>query len=162
MYAEWSGGETAPDAPCRDKYIGGTSFVDEYVGSALGELAIHFVDPSAWGFHHDKLDPEVATAICGTVGFSGVPLDWGHLLHYVRRVNGGAEMRSRFWMGGPHLTSRAGATLDGDLATVAGAVRHLGTAQAKAMVVHCSQEMNHLAAFLPNIYAEYKQTEQAS
>jgi hypothetical protein len=150
------------NAADRDRYIGGTSFVDEYVGSMLGELAIRFAHPSTLGFSDDRLDPDEATAICGTVGFSGIPLDWGYLIHHVRRVNGGAEMRSRFWMGGGHVAPRAGADLSGELETAAQGVRRLAESQARAMVVHCAQEMNHLAAFLPDLFGEFKRRERAS
>lgn len=80
------------------------------------------------------------------------------LVHHVRRVNGGAEMRSRFWMGGEHVAPRAGASLTGDLEGAARAVQHLGAGQARAMVVHCSREMNHLAAFLPAIFEDFQRT----
>ncbi|MGW2703213.1 DAPG hydrolase family protein [Streptomyces sp. NPDC001340] len=160
LYAEWSGGTTDQSAPYRERYVGGTSFVDEYVGNVLGRLAIRFVLPSILGFSDDVLDPGKATVICGRVGFSDVPLDWGHLVHYVRRVNSGAEMRSRFWMGGKHVAPRGGASLTGELEKVAEGVRHLGDGQARAMVVHCSQEMNHLAGFLPDIFDEFRRREQ--
>lgn len=146
-------------APYRDRYIGGTSFVDEYVGSSLGELAIQFVHPDKLGFSDNSVDPDEATAICATVGLSRVPLDWGHLVHHVRRVKGGAEMRSRFWMGGKYVAPRAGATLTDELETVAEGLRRLGDGHARAMVVHCSQEMNHLAAFLPDIFDEFQRSE---
>ncbi|MFE2484183.1 DAPG hydrolase family protein [Streptomyces mirabilis] len=159
LYAEWSGGTVDRSAPYRDRYIGGTSFVDEYVGSSLGELAIQFVHPDKLGFSDNSVDPDEATAICATVGLSRVPLDWGHLVHHVRRVKGGAEMRSRFWMGGKYVAPRAGATLTDELETVAEGLRRLGDGHARAMVVHCSQEMNHLAAFLPDIFDEFQRSE---
>jgi hypothetical protein len=155
LYAEWSGAAVDQDAPYRQRYVCGISFVDEYVGSTLGELAIRFAHPGGFGFADDRLNPDEATAICARVGFSGVPLDWGYFVHYVRRVNGGAEMRSRFWMGGKYVAARGGDSLTGELQTVAEGVRHLGEGQARAMVVHCSQEMNHLAAFLPDIFDEF-------
>ncbi|MFD4729284.1 DAPG hydrolase family protein [Streptomyces sp. NPDC058423] len=159
LYAEWPGAGEG-NAPYRERYIGGTSFVDEYVGNVPGRLAIRFVRPGDLGFSEDGLDPQEATAVCARVGFSDAPLDWGHLVHYVRRVNGGAEMRSRFWMGGSHVAPRGGAPLTGDLEKVAEGVRNLGDAQARAMVVHCSQEMNHLTVFLPDIFDEFKRIEQ--
>ncbi|MEW1750628.1 DAPG hydrolase family protein [Streptomyces angustmyceticus] len=155
VYAAWSGAPADRDAPYRERYIGGTSFVDEYVGSALGELAIRFVRPSRFGFSEDGLDPAEATAVCGVVGLSRVPLDWGYLIHHVRRVKDGSEMRSRFWMGGKYVAPREGASLPGKLEAAAEGLRKLGAEQARAMVVHCSQEMNHLAAFLPGIFDEF-------
>ncbi|MFD8546078.1 DAPG hydrolase family protein [Streptomyces sp. NPDC059649] len=155
LYAERPGGAGEQSAPYRERYVDGTSFVDEYVGNVPGRLAIRFVRPSRLGFDEDGLDPLKATAVCARVGFSDVPLDWGHLVHYVRRVDGGAEMRSRFWMGGGHVAARGGASPTGELEKVAEGVRNLGDAQARAMVVHCAQEMNHLAVFLPDLFDEF-------
>ncbi|BDM70211.1 hypothetical protein HEK616_36980 [Streptomyces nigrescens] len=155
LYAERPGGAGEQSAPYRERYVDGTSFVDEYVGNVPGRLAIRFVRPRSLGFDEGRLDPLKATAVCARVGFSDVPLDWGHLVHYVRRVDGGAEMRSRFWMGGCHVAPRGGASPTGELERVAEGVRNLGDAQARAMVVHCAQEMNHLAVFLPELFDEF-------
>ena len=35
-------------------------------------------------------------------------------------------------------------------------ISQLGAEQAQALLVHCSQEMSHLAAFLPDLHAEFK------
>ncbi|MGW2374750.1 DAPG hydrolase family protein [Kitasatospora sp. NPDC001683] len=156
LYAQWHGDAVDRSTPYRARYLSGTSFVDEYVGNVLGRLAIRFVHPGRLGFDEDGLAPDEATAICATVGMSQVPLDWGWLVHYVRRVRDGAEMRSRFWMGGGHVATRAGARLGSELEAAAEGVRRLGEGQARAMVVHCSQEMNHLASFLPALFEEYE------
>ncbi|MFI0902486.1 DAPG hydrolase family protein [Streptomyces sioyaensis] len=161
LYAEWAGVTVAPTTPYRERYLGGTSFVDEYVGNALGELAIRFVPPRRFGFSDDGLDPNEATAVCGVVGLSRLPLDWGYLLHHVRRVKDGSEMRSRFWMGGTYVAARGGAPLTDELDAAAQSLRKLGAEQARAMVVHCSREMNHLAAFLPDIFDEFTRKESA-
>lgn len=156
LYAEWDGPEFDPDTPYRDRYIDGNSFVDEYVANAAGQLAIQFKSPASLGFDQSVLDEQGATVICGIVGLSSLPIDWGYLAHYVRPVEGGAEMRSRFWMGGEHVKVRDGATLPDAASGAVDALTQMGEDKAKGMVVHCSQEMNHLAAFLPDIYAEYQ------
>ncbi|MGO9062819.1 MAG: DAPG hydrolase family protein [Candidatus Binataceae bacterium] len=160
LYSEWcppeaSGGGSASD---RDRYVGGTCFVDEYVGGMLGELSIQFLPPSQLGLdEHGLSDPERATAICARVGLSGFRLDWGYLIHYVRRVNGGAEMRSRFWMGGTNVGVRSGeGPLTEEAKKVVQGISHIGAEQARGLLVHCSQEMSHLAEFLPDIYQECK------
>jgi hypothetical protein len=62
-------------------------------------------------------------------------------------------MRSRFWMGGAHVGGR---NLVGSLAAaVATRVLRLTESDARALLVHCGQEMPHLAAFLPALYAEF-------
>jgi hypothetical protein len=62
-------------------------------------------------------------------------------------------MRSRFWMGGKHIAVRKAP----DVASKAVrpiASKILGDAEANArnLLVHCAQEMNHLAGFLPELY----------
>ncbi|WP_198152978.1 hypothetical protein [Pseudofrankia sp. DC12] len=162
LYAESTGGGADEEESYRARYVGSTSFVDEYVGSTLGELAIHFAEPAAFGFSHDRLDPDEATAVCARVGFSRLPLDWGYFVHHVRLVNGGAEMRSRFWMGGQNVAARGQAPPSGEFRTAAAGVTRLGDVQARAMAVHCSQEMSHLATFLPDIFDEFGRRRQVS
>jgi hypothetical protein len=62
-------------------------------------------------------------------------------------------------MGGKYVALRAGASLTDELETVAEGLRRLGDGHARAMVVHCSREMNHLAAFLPDIFEEFHRSE---
>lgn len=156
LYAAWKDGLVDnPGKTDRDGYLNRTSFIDEYVGSTKMSLALHFVPPHTMGFDDKALaDPEVATAVCGRVGLSEVPIDSGYLVHYVRRTPKGSEMRSRFWLGGNYMVSR-----DGDVVTPTTAERHDATTlwQAYSLLVHCAKEMNHLARFLPDIYKEYRQ-----
>ena len=152
LYAGWEDGITD-----REGYVGRTSFVDEYVGSTKLCLAIHFVPPSTLGFDENKLsDPLQATVICGRVGLSEAPIDSGYLVHYVRKTKEGSEMRSRFWLGGKYIASR-----DGKKGTAAAAERNdaLMIWQAYSLLVHCAKEMNHLAAFLPDIYDEFRRNQ---
>ncbi len=141
--------------PYRDRYIGLDSYVDEYVGESAGQLVIQFRDPELLGLDVNRLSEQGATAIVGIVGMSGLPLDWGYLMHYVRPVPGGSEMRSRFWMGGPHVKARGDATLPDEASGLVEALSHMDVNRAREMVIHCSSEMNHLAEFLPAIYAEH-------
>jgi hypothetical protein len=87
-------------------------------------------------------------AICARTGSPDVPVDVGWLVHQVRPVAGGAEMRCRFFIGGRHIGLRSGKPLaDKIIKPVAARLlpdpRHL--------LVHCAQEMNHLAGFLPGV-----------
>jgi hypothetical protein len=158
IYSEWCRPETseAGHAFDRDGYVGGTCFVDEYVGGKLGQLSIQFLPPADLGFdRRDLSDPDQATAICARVGLSSLPLDWGYLIHSVRRVDDGAEMRSRFWMGGTYVAVQSGREpLTEEMRKMAEGLSRLGAEQAYGLLVHCSQEMNHLAEFLPDIYQE--------
>ncbi|MEO3759052.1 hypothetical protein ABGB19_12285 [Mycobacterium sp. B14F4] len=129
-------------------YVGRTSLVHEYLGSTFTRPAIQFVEPSVLG-----LDGSAdGVAICARLGSADIPVDVGWLVHSVRPAPDGAEMRSRFWMGGRHVSLRAGNTLaDRILRPVA--ARQLP--DARDLMVHCAQEMNHLAGFLPALFARF-------
>jgi hypothetical protein len=156
VHAAWRG-EDAPRAIGRDRYVGRTSIVDEYVGGDLGRYAIRFVRPGELGLDESRLtDDREATAVCARVGFAEVPLDFGWLVHHVRRVPGGAEMRSRFWVGGPHAAARDSRVLGAIVPLVRNAKRPRPD-NGRDLLVHCAQEMAHLASFLPRLHAELRE-----
>lgn len=158
MYAQWADGDDAGRTG-RERYVGRTSFVDEYLGSTLVRAAIRFVVPAEFGFDEGKLDPGRQTAICARVGSSERPVDIGYLVHHVRATDGGAEMRSRFWIGGTHIEARAqGATVGKAVAAVGRRVFTPTETNARELLVHCAKEMAHLAARLPLLYDELGQT----
>lgn len=139
----------------RERYIGTVIHIEEYVGSSPARLRIHWLDPAELGFDQVDLDPEHATAACCRVGLSEAPLEWGYLIHHVRRVEDGAEMRVRLWMGGKHVAPRDNATsLTEETRQQLEGMRHMSSGNAHAMLVHCCQEMTHLASFLPEIHRE--------
>ncbi|RDH80374.1 hypothetical protein DVS77_00745 [Mycolicibacterium moriokaense] len=143
--ARWSDGGGA------GSYLGRTSLVQEYLGSAFVRAAIRFVEPSALGLQ-DIGDDEVA--VCARVGSSDVPVDIGWLVHHVRPTPGGAQMRSRFWMGGRHVGVRANlANRATDAVVRPVAARQLP--DPRDLLVHCAQEMNHLAGFLPALFDRF-------
>jgi hypothetical protein len=138
-------------------YVGRTSHVDEFIGATMTKLAIRFVPPESLGLDATALaDRERHVAICARAGPRGVPIDAGWLVHHVRAVAGGSEMRSRFWIGGPYVQTKLGTSV---LAKIAGRAASGATrptrAQAADLLVHCAQEMNHLAAVLPDLYAAF-------
>jgi len=142
--AQWR--DPGPDG----RYIGRTSMVQEYIGSGYAKIGISFVDPSVLGIDRARLGEDVA--VCARVGSLELPVDIGWLLHYVRPTANGSEMRSRFWKGGPHAAVRGGNRLTDS------AVRLLVARQLpdpRDLLVHCAQEMNHLAGFLPDLYTRF-------
>ncbi|MFJ3233751.1 DAPG hydrolase family protein [Streptomyces sp. NPDC086787] len=153
-FAQWAddGAHPGPRA-----YVGRTSFVDEYLGSRFTRAAIRFIPPSELGLDEASLaDPEQATAICARIGLSNRPLDAGYLLHHVRRVPGGAEMRSRFWVGGRHAALRGrGRTTSRPVPALVGRAAAMTARQAVDLMVHCAQEMAHLASFLPALHEQF-------
>lgn len=130
------------------RYVGRTSLVREYLGSADAKAAIRFVDPSVLGL----VVPDTELAVCARLGSADLPVDVGWLIHHVRPAGDGAQMRSRFWMGGRHVAVRRGFGVT-DRVVRPVAARQLP--DPRDLLVHCAQEMNHLAAFLPQLYARF-------
>lgn len=131
-------------------YVGRTSLIEEYLGSHFASGAIQFITPSAMGLNESRLGDDVA--VCARLGAGDLPVDIGWFIHHVRATADGAEMRSRFWMGGPYVAVRGGFRLADRV------VRPLAARQLpdpRDLMVHCAQEMNHLAGFLPDIHATF-------
>ena len=143
----------------RARYVGHTSVVDEYIGSNLIRAAIRFVEPRMLGFTDPGLDdPEKATIVCARTGLGDFPIDVGYLAHHVRRTATGSQMRSRFWIGGKYAAGRNSA-FGTVMATAARLTMRPTEADARALLVHCAEEMQHLGSFLPPLYAEFQSWE---
>jgi hypothetical protein len=136
------------------KRPGRWSLITEYIGSSRLNGAIQFVAPAEMGCPPDDDD---AVAICARLGASDAPVDVGRFIHHVRSTPNGAEMRSRFWMGGPHIAVRKapGVALSRAVHPIAARVLGNPETSARNLLVHCAQEMNHLAGFLPELHAAF-------
>lgn len=140
----------------REKYLT-THLVTEYIGRHLQTIAINFVEPSHYLRRTRDFGANGVTALfTATVTAQHSPLVIGHLVHQVRQVPGGSELRSRFWLGRPALRNRGAGDLRNRLlgSKLARSLLVPGDL-AQAMLVHCAMEMNHLAAFLPDLYTDY-------
>jgi hypothetical protein len=158
LYAEWADGADG-ERRGRARYVGRTSYVDEYLGSTLARASIRFVAPGELGFDESKLAPDEQTVICARVGSSQHPVDIGYLVHHVRATPIGAEMRSRFWIGGSHIESRAhNPAVRRAVAQVGRRLFTPNDASARDLLVHCAQEMAHLATRLPALHEEFGDT----
>ena len=141
------------DAEADGHYVGRTSLIEEYLGSAYAKAAIQFVEPAVLGLDQNRLGDDVA--VCARLGSSELPVDIGWFIHHIRPTADGSEMRSRFWMGGRHVAVRRGNRLANRL------VRPIAAGQLpdpRDLMVHCAQEMNPLAAFLPAIHGKFTDT----
>lgn len=145
-----------PGLSDREKYLHNPNYVTEYVGGDVLDITITFSEAS------DFLDTSrfeaagIGTAICGVVSPQNWPLVFGLLIHLIRETPDGCEMRSRFWLGRIEVR---GVPAAGILSRIAGsrfvAKRAVPIGQGRDLVVHCGMEMNHLASFLPDLYADY-------
>ena len=139
-----------------ESYIGRTSLITEYLGSEKKKGAISFVRPATMGLNESKLTAQGEVAICARIGIPGTPLKVGWLLHHIRPLVGGCEMRSRMWMGGRNI---AFGKRSGPFSTMLRLLLRpaAGTMLPKGdeLLAHNAQEMAHLAGFLPGLYAEF-------
>lgn len=136
----------------REKYVGNVSFVDEYIGRSLKKLAIEFVEPASMGF--EMPDPG-ATAICARTSDRILGGQGGSLIHYVRPTAEGSQMRSGFWLG--EIRHKV-ALIDGLMGPLLNtrAFRRVVVSDRFAcdLLLHCGEEMNHLARFLPRLHGD--------
>ena len=155
---------SVPSADNQERAGGAKSYVDtttlatEYVGARKYRLSIRFLDPAQFLDVTRFAASRVATAICTSVSLAGLrSITFGHLIHLVRETDDGCEMRSRFWLGAAHLTSlKYENWVNAALRSLCRGRLTVNDQTGKDMLVHCAQEMNHLASFLPRLYAEYK------
>ena len=137
-------------------YVGRTSNVVEYIGPKLFKVAIRFVTPANVGFDEQRLRDNGEVAICARVGLAGAPILTGWLVHQIRPIPGGSEMRTRIWMGGDNVRPMGmPGAIGGAIGRTAYRLQPLTIAQINELIVHDNHEMNHLAGFLPELYAAF-------
>ena len=126
------------------------------MGADVHRLAIAFHPPADFGLdEHLFKAARVGTAICARVGFSDWPLDTGYLVHLMRETPEGCEMRSRFWIGHAHVRGLPDDNpIDRGLATLFVRRRMLPKRLGLSLLIHCAEEMHHLASFLPELYSQ--------
>lgn len=137
----------------RARYVGNTSYVDEYIGRSIQRLAIEFQSPRSFGL--DNLDALGATAICAHTVDRLLTSEGGSLVHLIVPTAHGCEMRSAFWLG----VIRNRLPLVGSLIS-----RLVNRSAVRTRVItdgflldlfqHCAEEMTHLTKFLPALYAD--------
>jgi hypothetical protein len=145
-----------PQLGNREKYQT-THFVHEYMGNDAAEICITFAPASRYfSAVENPYSEEITALICGEITLRKPKLTVGHIIHQIRQVPGGAEMRSRFWMGRPSFAAYGKrdmrnrivrSQLISDLMTPNGLSRDL--------LAHCGMEMNHLSSFLPQLFHDY-------
>ena len=140
----------------REKYLHNPNYLSEYVGGECLDLVLSFFEPSEILDATRFEQANIGTAICGVVGYQNKPINFAALIHLIRETDEGCELRSRFWLGKVEIR---GVPTSGILNKIAGSKFVAGNAipieTGREMLVHCAMEMNQLASFLPELYADY-------
>jgi len=152
VHAQWQ--ELPPsETSGRARYVGFTSIVDEFIGTQMLRARIQFRAPKSIGLVDSSVEEGLdATAICARVGLDEIPVDMGFLAHHIEAVPGGSLMRSRFWIGPSYFSARN--KFFAPLIPVLKKIITLQEDDARDLLEHCAQEMNHLASFLPDLYRQ--------
>ena len=109
-------------------YIGASHLVKEDMGEMVIKVRIEFHDPAEFFDTSGFEEAKVSAVICGKAYRPDETPD-GFVIHFLRDTDYGCEMRSRFWL--YEVPDMAG----------------LG------LMMHCMEEMGHLADILPELYA---------
>ena len=126
----------------QEKYINNISYACERVHDEFMTIEIEFVEPEKFGFEISKFkEADVGPVVCAKAGISGMPIKPVAMVHLIRKTGSGCEMRSRFWLG--QFVDKELRKAFIELETAAGTM------------LHCAEEYNHLASFLPEIYKEF-------
>ena len=132
-----------PALSWRERNWNTSDFVLENVGEGTSALRISFRYPESFGFDMERFNAQPVTAICAHSG----PPDWDiprtTFIHFARAVEGGIELRTRFWLGWMIVNKQPVRT---DFAVDPRRVQGLSR--------HSPQEYYRLAKYLPQIFAE--------
>lgn len=136
----------------RERHWGSVHHVWEDIGMGNGLLTIAFRRPGELGYDESLIDTEHCNALvcanCCTVGNSDIPDIPVVMTHFLRPVEGGSELRSRFWFGYQIIDGKPVKTIPD------------GTSIPEFVPVcllnHNVKEFANLAAILPSVYAEEK------
>ncbi|MCC8122242.1 MAG: phloretin hydrolase [Oscillospiraceae bacterium] len=115
-------------------------------------LRIHFRNPADMGYDASKLDTDACNALVAAnvivVGSGDMPDVPVVMTHFLRPVEGGSELRSRFWFGWQIIDGKPVKSIpDGVKVPSMGPV---------CLLNHNVKEFSNLARILPLVYAEEK------
>jgi phloretin hydrolase len=147
-----------PERSLDEKLQSSTHFVKENVGGPCAEkIAISWMTPEFLGFDMQRFKSPNVAAMVAANGVSlmlapppGVPnyKSPAFMMHFVREIKGGIELRTRFWMGYHILNKRPFLLLPKGV--------RLPDIVSKGLAIHNVLEFTNLASFLPIIYKEQK------
>lgn len=138
------------NVPMREKTWGTVHEVLEDIGGGADTLILNFQYPRALGYDEEK----VGTRLCATMmcanGHGPVPGQGmaAIMTHFLREIDGGVELRSRFWIGY--------GLIDGKLVKLLPDGAEVPEQAVKGLFAHNLKEFTHLASILPRVYAEEK------
>lgn len=140
------------DLTYQEKLWDTTHEITEDTGMGPDQIVINFKYPGDCGFKAELIGTDAcATLVCGKGYGKGQPpfaVPPTFMTHFVREIEGGIELRSRFWMGWNYVNGK-------DVKVLPDGMRYPDMA-AMSLALHNVKEFTNLAAILPSLYAEEK------
>lgn len=144
-------------------YIGRNSIIKEFIGENELDAVIQFKSPLEFGFSHESINQtQQSVYICAKLGHPKLPVDYGYLVHQVRSTTAGTEMRSRFWIGGKYVGARHDDFVNKAAVAVLKKFKSLPANFGHDLLLHCAEEMSHLASILPALHEQYGSEENVA
>ena len=126
----------------KERYWDTAHDVYEDCGEGPQRIFINFRNPVDIGFDPEKLKDFKGTIVC-----AGNEKSPTIMCHFMRPVEGGCELRSRFWMGWHVIGGKP-------VKMIPDGVR-LPLDGVKSLLTHNIKEFTNLAAILPEVYSEF-------
>ena len=133
-----------PSVPIKERIWDTFDFAEEYNPTqGVHTVPIHFRNPADIGFSKEKLEHFDGMIVCA--GDEKAP---AVMVHFVRPVEGGSELRTRFWMGYSIIDGKPVKTLPEG--------KSIPQAIGKNILTHNNIEFSNLIGILPELYEEFK------
>ncbi|PFO06590.1 phloretin hydrolase [Bacillus sp. AFS076308] len=132
----------------KERYWNTTHLVTEDIGLGRDVIQINFKNPADLGYEADK----IGTNTCGTIVCANCTSENklnAVMTHFVREIEGGIELRSRFWIGYQIDENKNPVKVLPERVTIP-------EFAPKSLINHCAKEFAHLAKILPSLFKEEK------
>ena len=142
-----------PNLSIRERHWGSIHNIWEDIGTGTTDLLrIHFMRPRDMGYDESKIDTDACNAlVCANVKILGgeempdIPVV---MTHFLRPVQGGSQLRSRFWFGWQIIDGKAVKSIpDGVRIPSVGPI---------CLLNHNVKEFSNLSKILPELYEREK------
>lgn len=151
-YARQQNRERALDAslPMRERTWETVHEVLEDIGPGPDKLILEFRDPAVMGYDREKVGSKYCASMMTANGHGSKPGEGvaAVMTHMIRKTADGVELRSRFWIGYQ--------IVDGKPVKLVPDGVKVPVEVPKGLFAHNIKEFTHLAAILPQLYAEEK------
>ena len=148
---------TSPGLSHRERYMGNTSLITEYLNEVKSDVAIDFINPLEMGLDDARLEEaNIKTSFSGYVYFAKPRVKIGTMLHLVKVIEGGCELISRYYLGDQMGVKVAGKEIEFPHFIKNAMLTKSGSLQAAyAQVMHDQIEYTNLASILPDLFNEF-------